>query len=531
MSCHYVDVLLPVPLDGLFTYSVPSEMEASAERGRRVLVPFGRNKTHVGIIMRVHADKPRFAVKPVKLIMDDAPIVTDLQLDLWRWLSDYYMCAPGDVLSAALPGGLKSADSYRPKTETCLALAKEYASERAMHVALDTLRRAEKQYKAFACFLAMSRWDTIEGTATRQQVVEVTRDELLNTAHCTAATLKNLVDRRLLVPYEREVGRLNHGGEPHLDNIKPLNPAQQEAYNQVVFSFLKKNVVLLHGVTSSGKTEIYIHLIRQALERRQQVLYLLPEIALTVQIRQRLQRVFGDRLGIYHSKYSDAERVEIWKKQMSQNPYDVILGARSAVLLPFTRLGLVIIDEEHETSFKQQDPAPRYHARSAAIMLAAKAGAKVLLGSATPCAETWHNARTGKYGYVRLDKRYGDMQMPEITVVDTKDLQHRKMMNGPFSSLLLSSIRRALDNKEQVILFQNRRGFAPMIECRECGWTPRCEACDVSLTYHKALGQLTCHYCGRTYAVPDVCPCCGSRDLRGRGYGTEKVEDLSLIHI
>ena len=525
MSCHYVDVLLPVPLDGLFTYSVPPEMEVSAERGRRVLVPFGRNKTHVGIIMKVHADKPRFAVKPVKLVLDDAPIVTDLQLELWRWLSDYYMCAPGDVLSAALPGGLKSADSYRPKTETCLALAKEYASERAMHVALDMLGRAEMQRKAFACFLAMSRWDTIEGTATRQQIVEVTRDELLNTAHCTVATLKNLIDRRLLVPYEREVGRLNHGGEPHLDTIKQLNPAQQEAYNQIVFSFLKKNVVLLHGVTSSGKTEIYIHLIRQALERRQQVLYLLPEIALTVQIRQRLQRVFGDRLGIYHSKYSDAERVEIWKRQMSQNPYDVILGARSAVLLPFTRLGLVIIDEEHETSFKQQDPAPRYHARSAAIMLAAKAGAKVLLGSATPCAETWHNARTGKYGYVRLDKRYGDMQMPEITVVDTKDLQHRKMMNGPFSPLLLSSIRRALDNKEQVILFQNRRGFAPMIECRECGWTPRCEACDVSLTYHKALGQLTCHYCGRTYAVPDVCPCCGSRDLRGRGYGTEKVED------
>ena len=347
----------------------------------------------------------------------------------------------------------------------------------------------------------------------------------MNTAHCTAATLKNLIDRRLLVAYEREVGRLNHGGEPHPENIKPLNGAQQEAYNKIVFSFLKKNVVLLHGVTSSGKTEIYIHLIRQALERKQQVLYLLPEIALTVQIRQRLQRVFGDRLGIYHSKYSDAERVEIWKKQMSPNPYGVILGARSAVLLPFSNLGLVIIDEEHETSFKQQDPAPRYHARSAAIMLAAEAGAKVLLGSATPCAETWHNARTGKYGYVRLDKRFGDMQMPEINVVDIKDLQHRKMMNGPFSPQLLVAMRHALDNKEQVILFQNRRGFAPMIECRECGWTPRCEACDVSLTFHKALGQLTCHYCGRTYAVPDVCPCCGSRDLRGRGYGTEKVED------
>ena len=522
---NYVDVLLPVPLDGLFTYSVPPEMEASAERGKRVLVPFGRNKTYVGLVIRAHADKPGFAVKPVKMVMDDAPIVIDLQLELWRWLSSYYMCAPGDVLTAALPGGLKSADSYRPKTETCLALAPEYASERAMHVALDMLGRAVKQREAFACFLAMSRWDTVEGEAAPQGVVEVTRDELMNTAHCTAATIKSLVDRRLLVPYEREVARLNHGGEPHFDNIKPLNPAQQEAYNQIVFSFLKKNVVLLHGVTSSGKTEIYIHLIRQALERRQQVLYLLPEIALTVQMRQRLQRVFGGRLGIYHSKYSDAERVEIWKKQMSQNPYDVILGARSAVLLPFARLGLVIVDEEHETSFKQQDPAPRYHARSAAIMLAAKAGAKVLLGSATPCAETWHNARTGKYGYVRLDRRFGDMQMPEITVVDTKDLQRRKMMNGPFSPLLLSSMRRALDNKEQVILFQNRRGFAPMIECRECGWTPRCEACDVSLTYHKNLGQLTCHYCGRTYAVPDVCPCCGSRDLRGRGYGTEKVED------
>ena len=521
----YIDVLLPVPLDSTFTYSVPPQMEGRAERGRRVLVPFGRNKSYVGIIMKVHGTKPGFAVKDIKLVLDDAPIVTDAQLELWRWLADYYMAAPGDVLQAALPGGLKAADAYKPKTETCLALAPQFRSERAMHVALDSLGRAEKQRKAFACFLAMSRWDTMEGASTHETVAEVTRDELMNTAHCTAATVKNLVDRRLLVAYEREVGRLNHGGEPHPENIKPLNEAQQEAYNQIVFSFLKKNVVLLHGVTSSGKTEIYIHLIRQALERKQQVLYLLPEIALTVQIRQRLQRVFGDRLGIYHSKYSDAERVEIWKKQMSQNPYGVILGARSAVLLPFSNLGLVIIDEEHETSFKQQDPAPRYHARSAAIMLAAKAGAKVLLGSATPCAETWHNARTGKYGYVRLDKRFGDMQMPEINVVDIKDLQHRKMMNGPFSPLLLSSVRRALDNKEQVILFQNRRGFAPMIECRECGWTPRCEACDVSLTFHKALGQLTCHYCGRTYAVPDVCPCCGSHDLRGRGYGTEKVED------
>lgn len=525
MSCHYIDVLLPVPLDGLFTYSVPPQMEGRAERGRRVLVPFGRNKSHVGIIIKVHGTKPGFAVKDIKLVLDDAPIVTDAQLELWRWLADYYMSAAGDVLQAALPGGLKAADAYKPKTETCLALAPELRNERALGIALDSLRRAGKQLEAFTCFLAMTHWDTVEGTVTRQPVVELTRDELMNTAHCTSAIVKSLVDRKFLVPYEREVGRLNHGGEPHLDNIKPLNEAQQEAYNAIVFGFLKKNVVLLHGVTSSGKTEIYIHLIRQALEKKQQVLYLLPEIALTVQIRQRLQAVFGDRLGIYHSKYSDAERVEIWKKQMSQNPYDVILGARSAVLLPFVRLGLVIIDEEHETSFKQQDPAPRYHARSTAIMLAQAAGAKVLLGSATPCAETWHNAKIGKYGYVRLDKRYGDMQLPETTVVDIKDLARRKMMNGPFSPVLLAAMRKALDNGEQVILFQNRRGFAQMIECRECGWVPRCETCDVSLTYHKTLGQLTCHYCGRTYPVPDVCPCCGSKDLRGRGYGTEKVED------
>lgn len=520
-----IDVLLPVPLDGLFTYSVPPEMEGKAERGRRVLVPFGRGKSQVGLIIRRHEGEPGFAVKDIKLVLDDAPIVTEDQLKLWRWIADYYMAAPGDVLQAALPGGMKAVDAYKPKTEACLALAPGLRSEQALHVALDMLRRADKQLKAMTCFLEMSHWATMEGTQCREQVAEITRNELMNTAHCTAATVKSLVDRKMLVAYDREVGRLNHGGEPHPENIKPLNEAQQEAYNRIVFEFLNKNVVLLHGVTSSGKTEIYIHLIQQALQEHKQVLYLLPEIALTVQIRQRLQRVFGDRLGIYHSKYSDAERVEIWRKQMSDHPYDVILGARSAVLLPFKRLGLVIIDEEHETSFKQQDPAPRYHARSTAIMLAAMAGAKTLLGSATPCLESWNNAHTGKYGYVRLDKRYNDIRMPEITVVDIKDLQRRKMMNGPFSPLLLSSIRKALNNGEQAILFQNRRGFAPMIECRECGWVPRCEQCDVSLTYHKSLGQLTCHYCGRTYTVPEVCPCCGSRDLRGRGYGTEKVED------
>lgn len=521
----YADIILPLPLDSLFTYSVPDSLAGRVGQGVRVLVPFGKSKTYVGLVVRTHNNKPDFKVKDISVVMDDAPVVNSVQLELWRWMADYYLSSVGDVMNAALPSGLKSEDGYTAKTETYVSLAPEYRNERAIHVALDMLKRAEAQRKVFETFLTLSHWDTISGDQCAESVAEVSRDELMNESHGTSAAFRNLVVRKFLNTYEREIGRLNHGGDPHPELIKPLNEAQQTAYNNIVFSFLKKDVVLLHGVTSSGKTEIYIHLISQAIERHQQVLYLLPEIALTVQIRQRLQRVFGNRLGIYHSKYSDAERVEIWNKQLSATPYDVILGARSAVLLPFTNLGLVIIDEEHETSFKQQDPAPRYHARSVAIMLARKYGAKVLLGSATPSLESWNNAHTGKFGLVSLIHRYNDIQLPEIEVVDIKDLQRRRMMNGPFSPRLMAAVRTALDNGEQAILFQNRRGFAPMIECRECGWVPHCDKCDVSLTYHKSLGQLTCHYCGATYTVPDVCPCCGSRDLRGRGYGTEKVED------
>lgn len=524
----YADIILPLPLDSLFTYSVPDSLAGRVGQGIRVLVPFGKSKTYVGLVVRTHNNKPDFDVKDISTVMDDAPVVNAVQLELWRWMADYYLSSVGDVMNAALPSGLKSEDGYTAKTETYVSLAPEYHSERAIRVALDVLKRASAQLKVFETFLTLSHWDTISGDTCAEPVAEVSRDELMNETHSTSAVFRNLVVRKFLNTYEREIGRLNNAGEPHPELIKPLNEAQQTAYNNIVFSFLKKNVVLLHGVTSSGKTEIYIHLIRQAIERRQQVLYLLPEIALTVQIRQRLQRVFGNRLGIYHSKYSDAERVEIWKKQLSAAPYDVILGARSAVLLPFTNLGLVIIDEEHETSFKQQDPAPRYHARSVAIMLARKFGAKVLLGSATPSLESWNNAHTGKFGLVSLMQRYNDIRLPEIEVVDIKDLQRRKMMSGPFSPRLMAAVRKALDNGEQAILFQNRRGFAPMIECRECGWVPHCDKCDVSLTYHKSLGQLTCHYCGTTYTVPEVCPCCGSRNLRGRGYGTEKVEDYVM---
>ena len=562
----YVDVLLPLPLEGLFTYAVPKEIEAQVRFGMRLVVPLGRSKTYVALAIKVHEEKPSFNVKSVLEVMDDEPVLTESQFKLWKWIADYYMSPLGEVYNAAMPLGLKQRDGFKPKMETYITLTPTYRNEQALHIALDQLARSPKQQKVFIDYLTLSHWDeafTMENVESRMEncdnlaslvnsaknsvseanhnspfstlhstLTEVSRDELMNYSHCTSLVLKNLIERKMLMTYDKEVGRLNHAGEPHLDQVKPLNEAQQEAYNQILFSFLSKKVTLLHGVTSSGKTEIYIHLIKQALERHEQVLYLLPEIALTVQIRERLQKVFGSRLGIYHSKYSDAERVEIWKKQLSSNPYDVILGARSAVFLPFQKLGLIIIDEEHETSFKQQDPAPRYHARSVAIMMAAKMGqgtdCKVLLGTATPSMESYYNAVNGKYGLVTLNSRYKDIQLPEIQIVDIKDLQKRKMMQGPFSPLLLGSIKKALAAGEQVILFQNRRGFAPMIECRQCGWVPHCTNCDVSLTYHKNIQQLTCHYCGYTYQVPEVCPCCGSTELKGRGYGTEKIEDQMM---
>ena len=495
------------------------------QRGFRVLVPLGRNKTYVGVISDIHNKAPEgYQTKDILQVLDVSPILLDSQLKLWQWIADYYMSPLGEVYKAALPSGLKAEDGFRPKTELYIRLTDKFKNEQALHVALNMLQRAGKQLTAFVDYLALSHWDTLSGQTCQEPVVEITRDELINSSHASLQTLNALVKRGLLETYELEVGRLNHGGDPHLENIKPLSSVQQDAYNQIQFSFLKKNVTLLHGVTSSGKTEIYIHLIRHALEQKKQVLYLLPEIALTVQIMQRLQHVFGNRLGIYHSKYSDAERVEIWQKQLSRHPYDVILGARSAVLLPFQHLGLVIIDEEHETSYKQQDPAPRYHARSAAIVLAQMFGAKTLLGTATPSLESYHNAKTGKYGLVTLQERYKGIELPEIQIVDIQDLQRRKMMNGPFSPLLLAKTREALERGEQVILFQNRRGYAPMIECKQCGWVPHCQHCDVSLTFHRNFNQLTCHYCGFTYQVPTECPACGCKELRTKGYGTEKIE-------
>lgn len=523
---HYVDVILPLPLEGTFTYSVPEPMVTQVRMGVRVLVPLGRSKTYTAMAVRLHSEKPEFETRPIIQVIDAEPVLIEQQLHLWQWISTYYMSPIGDVFKAALPAGLKAEENYRPKTVRCVTLPANLRSEQSLHMALTILKRALKQHQTFSTYLELSHWSEIDGETPPAHIAEIACDELQNAANASDAVLRQLIQRNFLELYHREVGRLNTSGEYHPERIQPLSPAQQAAEDSIQKQFNEKNVVLLHGVTSSGKTEIYIHLIKKAIDEGKQVLYLLPEIALTVQMTRRLQNVFGSRLGIYHSKYSDAERVEIWKKQLSSEPYDVILGARSAVFLPFTRLGLIIVDEEHETSFKQQDPAPRYHARSTAIMLARMyEGAKVLLGTATPSMESYHNACTGKYGYVQLTTRYKDVAMPEIRVVDTKDLYHRKMMRGAFSPDLLEAMRTALRNKKQVLLFQNRRGFAPMVECKVCGWVPKCKNCDVSLTYHRSMNLLTCHYCGYTYPVPKQCPNCESTELLGRGYGTEKIED------
>ena len=502
----YANVILPLPLDGLFTYSIPRELEGEVRPFVRVKVPFGITKTHTALVVSVHNNPPEpgITVKPLISVLDSTPVLLPDQYRLWEWIASYYMCPLGDIMVAALPAGIKNEDHYRPRTETYVRLGDKALPQ--------SLVRSPKQLEVFNKFLELG---------------ETSRQTLQNATSCSPSIIKALVDKGFLALYDKEVGRLNTSGDYHPERIKPLSEAQQRALANLspLTSNLSPLTKLLHGITSSGKTEIYIHLIKEAIERGEQVMYLLPEIALTVQITQRLQHVFGSRLGIYHSKYSDAERVEIWQKQLSSSPYDVILGARSAVFLPYQRLGLVIIDEEHETSFKQQEPAPRYHARSVAMMMASWAKARVVLGTATPSVESYYNAQQGKYQLVELRQRYRDLQLPLIHVIDTKDLRHRKIMTGLLSPQLASAVHEALGRGEQAIIFQNRRGFSPVVECHQCGWSPKCPHCDVSLTYHKTTDSLSCHYCGYTMKMPTQCPDCGNRELRDRGAGTEKVED------
>ena len=585
----FVDVILPLPLQASFTYALPPEMDGQVQIGCRVVVSFGRKKFYTGIVRNVHYLKPQeYEVKEVSAVLDEHPILLPLQFRFWEWLADYYLCTQGDVYKAALPSGLKLESetvveynpdfeateplsereqkvldllavepeqtvtrlekesglknilavvksllekdalfvkeelkrTYKPKTETRVRLTEAACNERRLHFFFDELqRRAPKQLDLLMKYIELS------GCLGGREVKEVSKAELLKRSGATPAVFSGLVDKGVFEVYQQEVGRLETVSQAVM-SLNELNIHQQRAFDEIRVSFRKKNVCLLHGVTSSGKTEIYIHLIDEAIRQGKQVLYLLPEIALTTQITERLKRVFGSRLGIYHSKFPDAERVEVWQKQLSHEPYDIILGVRSSLFLPFQRLGLVIVDEEHENTYKQQDPAPRYHARNAAIILASMCGAKTLLGTATPSVESWYNATAGgKYALVELKERYKEIQLPEIIPVDIKELQRKKRMNGPFSPLLLQYVREALEQKEQVILFQNRRGFAPMIECHTCGWVPKCKNCDVSLTYHKGLNQLTCHYCGYTQPVPRQCPACEGVDLRNRGFGTEKIED------
>ena len=583
---RYVDVILPLPLPKSFTYSLPDEGAEEVKIGCRVVVPFGRKKYYTAIVCNVHYCAPTgYEVKEISVLLDASPILLPNQFKFWEWLADYYLCTQGDVYKAALPSGLKlesetiveynpdfeadaplpereqcildllSADpqqsvtklekesgfknilslikslldkealfvkeelrrTYKPKTEARVRLTGA-ADERQLHVLFDVLSRSPKQLALLMKYVECS------GILGKGAPKEVSKNDLLQKAGVSSSILNGLVEKKILEIYYHEIGRLNYQVES-VSELNSLNEFQQRAHDEIVESFQEKNVCLLHGVTSSGKTEVYIHLIEETIRQGKQVLYLLPEIALTTQITERLQRVFGPRLGIYHSKFPDAERVEIWQKQLSEEGYDIILGVRSSVFLPFRNLGLIIVDEEHENTYKQQDPAPRYHARNAAIVLAAMYGAKTLLGTATPSIETWHNATSGKYGLVELKERYKEIQLPEIIPVDIKELHRKKRMVGQFSPLLVQHIKEALEQKEQVILFQNRRGFAPMVECRTCGWVPKCKNCDVSLTYHKGINQLTCHYCGYTYQLPNRCPACEGTEIVHRGFGTEKIED------
>ena len=584
----YVDVIVPLPIASQYTYSLPSEWEDSVQVGCRVVVSFGRKKIYTAIVTKVHYAAPEgYETKDIEEVLDTSPVLLPRQLEFWEWLSTYYLCTLGDVYKAAMPSGMKlesesvvvynedfealqslseneqrlldllSSDkeqcvtqlqrsmglknilpvvkrlldkeavfvkedlkrNYKPRTEARVRLVNRDLDEPGMMTLFNELSRAKKQLAILMKYVELSGW-----MERNQYVSEVTKKELLERSGATTSVFNSLVDKGIFEVYHHEIGRLDKSKKT-VSEINPLNPSQQDAFLSILENFKQKSVCLLHGVTSSGKTEIYIHLIQEALQQGKQVLFLLPEIALTTQITERLKRVFGHRMGVYHSKFPDAERVEIWQKQLAKEEYDIILGVRSSVFLPFKRLGLVIVDEEHENTYKQQDPAPRYHARSSAIMLASMYGAKVLLGTATPSVESYFNATNGKYGLVELKERYKDIQLPHIECVDIKELAHQKRMQGPFSPVLVKEIRQALEKKEQVILFQNRRGFAPMIECRTCSWVPKCKNCDVSLTYHKGLNVLTCHYCGCTYQVPRSCPACEGVELQHKGFGTERIED------
>ncbi len=519
-GARYADIILPLALRGRYTYQIPEEFSEKIVEGVRVLVPFGRRRMYAGIVLKTHNNEPGVKdVKPVARVLDEIPLINSYQLKLWTWISDYYLCGEGEVMKAALP----SADSlaeYRPRLNTFIRLPRRYSDDE-LNVILDSLKKAGKQQALLITFLSLTEF----GTDSEKPWIGKT--ELIDKSGVSPGVLDALIAKGVLDSFSQKVSRVS-GGNFQAEPVKMLSQAQKDAYNSIKKQFSEKEIVLLHGVTSSGKTEIYIHLIQEQLKAGKQVLYMLPEIALTTQIIQRLKRHFGDSTGIYHSKLNDREKVEIWKKVADDDPetgFRLVLGVRSSVFLPFSNLGLIIVDEEHDGSYKQHDPAPRYHARDTAIMLASMHKAKTILGSASPSVESYNNSLKGKFGFAALTERYGAIMLPEIIIANTKDAYRKKMMVSHFTPELLNAIDEALGKEEQVILFRNRRGFSPYIQCSECGWIPVCVHCAVNLTYHKASNKLVCHYCGYTSDLPHKCDNCHSTGMSTRGFGTEKIED------
>ncbi|MEA3317110.1 MAG: primosomal protein N' [Bacteroidota bacterium] len=586
----FADVILPLPLRQLFTYSIAKADVDAVKKGKRVVVQFGNRKIYTAIIYRIHSNKPkRYKTKDILDVLDDYPVINSYQFLFWNWIADYYMCSIGEVYKAALPSGLKMEsetkvifnpnfkdvsflssietlvfeflynnnvarikeiadtvqrknimpviknlldnkavfleekikESYKPKTEVYISLHENVQGEKQLNKVFDDLKNAPKQLGILMNYIKLS------GHYIKKDSTEIKKSDLMEAANASYPSIKALFEKDILVEYENTISRIKtEGGEINI--AKALSSEQENAFTDIKQQFDNKNTVLLHGVTSSGKTEIYIHLIMEQIKNGKQVLFLLPEIALTTQIIGRLRSVFGNRVGVYHSKYSNSERVEVYNNLLGidgNEKYDIILGVRSSLFLPFDNLGLIIIDEEHENTYKQYDPAPRYSARDSAIVLANLHKSKVLLGTATPSVESFSNARTGKYGFVELKKRYQDIQLPEILLADTHRARKKKQMRSIFTPLLLETIEDALNGGEQVILFQNRRGFAPFLECDTCGWIPKCKHCDVSLTYHKYDDTLVCHYCGYTEYNTSKCSACGNISLSAKGFGTEKIEN------
>ncbi|AXT60021.1 primosomal protein N' [Aquimarina sp. AD10] len=581
---YFIDVILPIPLDKEFTYSINSSEAAFVKPGMRVAVQFGKSKIYAALVTVVHQTPPIvYEAKEIEHILDESPIVTKDQLKLWSWISSYYMCTKGEVMRAALPSAfllesetivLKNENNtvdelllkddeflvfealqyqsllriqeimnivskknvlpvikrllekevitvqeeiyeqYKPKIVRYIKLRQEYKEEEALKLLLDSLTRAPKQREV------LMQLFTLEAQTSKP--IKVT--ELVKKSNSSSAVIKTLIDKNILEEYHVQTDRVHYEADIQYES-KKLNEYQDIAFKEIKESFNTKDVCLLHGVTSSGKTEIYVKLIEETIKQGRQVLYLLPEIGLTTQLISRLQQYFGEKLTVYHSKYSVNERVEAWNNvKGAKSKAQIVIGARSAIFLPFTNLGLIIVDEEHESTFKQYDPAPRYHARDTAIVLGHMFKAKVLLGSATPSLETYYNAIKNKFGLVKLTRRFGNVLMPDINLVDVKTKYKKKQMTGHFSDTLLEGIQDALREKEQVILFQNRRGYSPVVECNTCGHSPQCPNCDVSLTYHNHRNQLRCHYCGYNMAMLLQCMACNSTELQTKGFGTEQIE-------